>query len=65
MVRPIVFGFSYEGLKKLGIHYDYEDLVEMEQRGRFPKQLEPRVWNAKEVLEWLVVICHRLPPTLD
>jgi len=27
MRKPIMFGFSYDGLKKLGIHYSYEDLV--------------------------------------
>lgn len=65
MKRPIVFGFSYEGLRKLGIHYAYEDLVDLEQRGCFPKQVQPRVWVAQEVLEWLVVNCDRLPPKLD
>jgi hypothetical protein len=65
MRKSIVFGFTYEGLQKLGIHYDYEDLVRMEKRGRFPKQIEPRVWNAEEVLEWLLVNVDRLPPKLD
>ncbi|UWR25550.1 hypothetical protein K3757_13935 [Sulfitobacter sp. S223] len=65
MRKPIMFGFSYEGLKKLGIHHSYEDLVDLENRGRFPKQVEPRVWIAQEVLEWLLVNIDRLPPKLD
>lgn len=65
MMKPIMFGFSYESLKKLGIHNDYEDLVDLEQSGRFPKQVEPRVWNAEEVLEWLLVNIDRLPPKHD
>ena len=65
MRKPIMFGFSYEGLKKLGIHHSYEDLVDLESRGRFPKQVEPRVWIAQEVLEWLSVNIDRLPPKRD
>lgn len=65
MRKPIMFGFSYDGLKKLGIHYSYEELVDLENRGRFPKQVEPRVWIAQEVLEWLLTNIDRLPPKLD
>jgi hypothetical protein len=65
MRKPIMFGFSYDGLKKLGIHYSYEDLVDLEERGRFPEQIEPRVWIANEIMECLLVNIDRLPPELD
>ncbi len=65
MKKRIIFGFSYDSLEKIGIHYDYEDLVDLEERGRFPKQVEPRIWIAQEVLEWLLVNIDRLPPKAD
>lgn len=47
----IRFGFSYDGLKRLGIYIDYEDLVDLEHLGRFPKQIEHKVWDAEHVLK--------------
>lgn len=29
----IKFGFSFDGLKRLGIHYSYEELIKLEVQG--------------------------------
>jgi len=65
MGKNLLVCITYEGLQKLGIHYDYEDLVKKEQRGHFPKQVMPRLWIAEQVLEWRQANFDRLPPKLD
>lgn len=61
-MNMIKFGFSLDGLKRLGIHYSYIELVELEAKGQFPKQIEPKTWDAEKVLEWLLVNIDKLPP---
>lgn len=58
----IKFGFSFDGLKRLGIHYSYDELIKLEAQGQFPKQIDSKTWNAKQVLEWLLVNIDKLPP---
>lgn len=65
MSKNLLIGVTFYGLQNLDIHYDYEDLVKMEEQGRFPKQIMKHVWLLEQVLEWHRINIDRLPPKLD
>ena len=58
-------GYTYFDLERLGIYYNYDDLIDLEERRRFPKQVMHKIWDAEEVLAWLLANIYRLPPKLD
>lgn len=58
-------GFTFEDLERLGIYYNYDDLIDLEERQRFPKQVMHKIWDAEQVLEWLLANIYSLPPKLD
>ncbi|WP_187431995.1 hypothetical protein ROLI_030240 [Roseobacter fucihabitans] len=55
------FCFSFDSLKRLGINYDYDVLITLEKQGEFPKQVESKIWDAKQVLEWHLANIDKLP----
>ena len=58
-------GYTYDDLERLGIYYNYDDLIDLEERKRFPKQVMHQIWDAEQVLKWLLANIYRLPPKLD
>lgn len=46
----------------MGIYYEYHELIDLGERGLFPKQPVPFVWDADEIVDWLTLYSWRLPP---
>lgn len=61
MTIKLRWGYTYDCLVRLGIFYEYDELVELSERGLFPKQRVPFMWDAEEVLDWLALHKSRLP----
>ena len=55
-------GYTYECLVRCGIYYEYHELINLGERGLFPKQPVPFIWDAEEISDWLELYSYRLPP---
>ncbi len=55
-------GYTYEDLVRMGVYYEYHELIELGERGFFPKQPVPCLWDADEIVDWLALYRWRLPP---
>jgi hypothetical protein len=55
-------GFTYECLVRRGIYYEYHELIDLGERGLFPRQPVPFMWDAEEIWDWLELYSYRLPP---
>ena len=56
------WGYTYEDLVRIGIFYEYRELIDLGERGLLPKQPVPFVWDADEIVDWLELYSWRLPP---
>ena len=61
MTIKLRWGYTYDCLVRLGICNEYDELSELGERGLFPKQRVPFVWDAEEVSDWLALNEPRAP----